>query len=124
MALFRHFFYPRIGKEGWLGGGVMFCFRPNVKKAYPEMVVKSKWDEWRNGWFLVVIPEALQHLQEPTEHPVSQELWRSPSQQDVYLSAAVSRFKLLREQGVSGAAIIAHALRNHLAPLQKRPHPA
>ena len=29
-----------------------------------------------------------------------------------------------REQGVSGAAIIAHALRNRLAPLQKRPHPA
>ena len=42
----------------------------------------------------------------------------------MYLSAAVSRFKLLREQGVSGAAIIAHALRNRLAPLQKRPHPA
>ena len=68
--------------------------------------------------------EALQHLQEPTEHPESHELWRSPSQQDVFLSTAVSRFKLLREQGVSGAAIIAHALRNRLAPLQKRPHPA
>ena len=81
------------------------------------MVVKSKWDEWRNGWFLVVVPEALQHLQEPNEHPVSQELWRSLSAQDVYLSAAVSHFKLLREQGVSGAAIIAHALRNRPAPL-------
>ena len=74
VALFRHFFYLRVGKEGWLGGGVTFCFRPNVKQAHPEMVVKSKWDEWRNGWFLVVVPEALQHLQEPTEHPVSQEL--------------------------------------------------
>ena len=40
----------------------------------------------------------------------------------MYLSPAVSRFKLLREQGVSGAAIIAHALRNRLAPLQKSPH--
>ena len=87
------------------------------------MVVKSKWDEWRNGRFLVVLPEALQHLQEPKEQPVSQELWRSLSPQDVYLSAAVSRLKVLREQGVAGAAIIAHALRNRLAPLQTRPHP-
>ena len=70
------------------------------------------------------MPDALQHLQEPKEHPESSELWRSPSQQDVLLSAAVSRFKLLRELGVSGAAIIAHGLRNRLAPLQKRPHPA
>ena len=49
VALFRHFFYPRVGKEGWLGGGVTFCFRQNVKQFYPEMVVKSKWEEWRNS---------------------------------------------------------------------------
>ena len=104
-----------------MGGGVTFCFRLNVKQSYPEMVVKSKWDEWRNGWFLVVVSKALQQLQELKEHPESQELWRSPSQHDVLLSMAVSRFKLLRELGVSGAAIIAHALRNRPAPLQKRP---
>ena len=56
--------------------------------------------------------------------PESQELWRGLSHQDVFLSAAVSRFKLLQEQGISGAAIVAHALRNRLDPLQKRPHPA
>ena len=27
VALFRHFFYPRVGKKGWLAGGVTFCFR-------------------------------------------------------------------------------------------------
>ena len=37
---------------------------------------------------------------------MSQELWMSLSPQDVYLSAVVTRFKLLREQGVSGAAIV------------------
>ena len=95
----------------------MFCFRPNIKRFYPNMVVKFKWEELRNGWFLVVVPEALQHLQGPKEHPKSQEFWRSPSQQDVLLSMAVSRFKLRRELGVSGAAIIAHVLHNRLAPL-------
>ena len=34
VALFRHFFQPRVGK-GWLAGGVMFCFRQNVKQFYP-----------------------------------------------------------------------------------------
>ena len=50
--------------------------------------------------------------------------WRCVSLQDDDLSAVVARFKLLREKGVSGAAIVAHFLRNRLAPLQKRPHPA
>ena len=36
VALFRHFFYPRVGKEGLLGGGVTFCFRSNVKQSYPK----------------------------------------------------------------------------------------
>ena len=85
--------------------------RSTSAKFYPDMVVKSKWEEWRNGWFLVVVPEALECLQEPKKHPESHELWRSLSQQDVFLSMAVSRFKLLWEQGVSGGAIIAHALR-------------
>ena len=100
MALFRHFFYPRVGKEGWLAGGVTFCFRQNVKQFYPKMV-KSKWEEWRNSWFLVVVSEALKCLQEPKKHPESHELWRGLSHQVVFLSAAVSRFKLLREQGIS-----------------------
>ena len=71
VALFRHFFYPRIRKDGWLGGGVTFCFPPKVKQDYPEMAVKSKWDEWRNRWFLVGMPEALPHLEEPKKHPVN-----------------------------------------------------
>ena len=36
VALFRHFFYPRVEKEGWLAGGVTFCFRQNVKQLYPR----------------------------------------------------------------------------------------
>ena len=35
VALFRHFFYPRVGKEGWLADGVTFCFRQNLKQFYP-----------------------------------------------------------------------------------------
>ena len=124
VALFRHFFYPRIGSDGWMGGGVTFCFRPKIKLAYPLMETKSKWDEWRDRWFLVGVPEADSHLEEPVERPVDLDTWRSVSLQDGEFSAVVARFALLREKGVSGAAIVAHFLRNRLAPLQKRPHSA
>ena len=107
-----------------MGGGVTFCFRQKVKQNYPYLPIKSKWDEWRQRWFLVEVLEALSLLEEPTEHPVSLETWNCVSLQDDDLSAAVERFKLLRDKGVSGAAIVAHFLRNRLAPLQKRPHPA
>ena len=38
VALFRHFFYPRIGGQGWMGGSVTFCFRLNIKWAFPLMM--------------------------------------------------------------------------------------
>ena len=68
------------------------------------------------------MPQALPHLKELKEHPVNMSTWRSLSPQDVDLSVAVDRFRLLRKQRVTRAAIVAHALRHRLAPLQKRPH--
>ena len=50
MALFRHYFYARACKKGWMGGRVTFCFHLNIKAAgYLEIIVKSKWEEWRAG---------------------------------------------------------------------------
>ena len=68
VALFRHYFYARACKKGWIGGGVTFCFRPDIKVAgYPEINIKSKWEEWRAGWFLVEVPAPLPLFDEPTE---------------------------------------------------------
>ena len=55
-----------------------FYFRAGIAKAkfMPEMAVKSKWDEWRNRWFVVEVPEAQPHLEEPKEHPVNLLTWR------------------------------------------------
>ena len=68
MDLFHHFFYPCIDKDGWMGGGVTLCFRLLIKLAYPLMPTKSKWEEWRENWFLVEVPEALPYLAEPVEY--------------------------------------------------------
>ena len=78
VALFRHFFYPRACKEGWMGGGVTFCFRPNIKAAgYPEINIKSKWEEWRAGWFLVEVPAPSPLFDEPTKVATDQPSWKT-----------------------------------------------
>ena len=68
VALFRHDFYARVCKKGWMGGGVTFCFRPNIKAAgYHEIVIKSKWEGWRAGWFFVAVPAPSPLFDETTE---------------------------------------------------------
>lgn len=55
VALFHHFFYPRVCKKGWMGGGVTFFFQPRIKVVgYPKIVVKFKWEEWRGdgSWWM------------------------------------------------------------------------
>ena len=69
MALFRHFFYPRIVKDRWLGGCVTFVFLQKIKPSYPLMKTKSRWEEWRHRWFLVEISGALPQWEEPKELP-------------------------------------------------------
>ena len=98
VALFRHFFYPRACKEGWMGGGVTFYFRPRIKAAgYPKIVIKSKWEEWRAGWFLVEVPALSPLFQEPTELVMNEPSWTRLSMQDNDLDAGVNRLKLLHD---------------------------
>ena len=108
-----------------MGAGVTFCFRPNIKAAgYPEITIKSKWEEWRAGWFLVEVPAPSPLFDEPTEVVMGSPSWKQLSRQDGELGAAVARFKLLRDRKVTAPALLAHFLRHRIAPLQKRPHPA
>ena len=103
---------------------VTFCFCPNIKAAgYPEIVIKSKWEEWRAGWFLVEFPAPSPLFDEPTEVVTDQPSWTRLSCQDEELGTAVVRFKLLRDRKVMAPALLAHFLRHRIAPLQKRPHP-
>ena len=105
------------------GGGVTFCFRPNIKAAsYPEIIIKSMWEEWRAGWFLVELPAPSPLFDELTEFVTDQPSWTRLSCQDEDLGATVAHFKLLHDRKVTAPAILAHFLRHRIAPLQKRPH--
>ena len=68
------------------------------------------------------VPAPLSLFDEPTEHVVNEPSWTRLSLLVDDLGVVVERFKLLRDQGVTTPAILAHFLRHRIAPLQQRPH--
>ena len=81
------------------------------------MGIKSKWDEWRDRWFLVEVPVVEPQWEEPKELPKKLDSWSYLSGQDSGFSKVVERIKLLDSKGVTGAVVASHFLRNRIAPL-------
>ena len=47
VALFRHFFMPRVERGVPLSGGIAWISRAGKKEAYLEGELRGKWEEWR-----------------------------------------------------------------------------
>ena len=54
VALFRHFFIPRVERREPLAGGIAWISRVGKKEAYLEGELRSKWEEWRAEWCWIV----------------------------------------------------------------------
>src|SRR3954453_16869087 len=54
VALFRHFFVPRVEKGEPLSGGVAWISRTGKKEAYLEVELHGRWEEWRADWCLII----------------------------------------------------------------------
>ena len=54
VALFRHFFMPRVEAGAPLFGGISWIFRLNKKDSYLKGELRGKWEEWRADWCWVV----------------------------------------------------------------------
>src|SRR3954464_9757987 len=54
VALFRHFFAPRVEKGEPLSGGVAWVSRTGKKEAYLDGDLRGRWEEWRAEWCLIV----------------------------------------------------------------------
>src|SRR3954467_10057329 len=50
VALFRHFFSPRVERGEPLSGGIAWISKAGKKEAYLEGEFRSKWEEWRSDW--------------------------------------------------------------------------
>ena len=54
VALFHHFFMPRVERGEPLSGGIAWISRAGKKEAYLEGELRSKWEEWRAEWCWIV----------------------------------------------------------------------
>ena len=50
VALFRHYFMPRVERGEPLSGGIAWISWAGKKEAYLEGELRSKWEEWRAEW--------------------------------------------------------------------------
>jgi len=124
VALFRHYFIPRIDAKKPISGGVTFRLRNGLSEAFVPTVFKSKWEEWRHDWCFVHFPIFHACLADPGSAPAHDESAKALSPRDADLEVAVKRIKALREWGLTGNMVAADFLWRRLAPLQQRSHPA
>ena len=118
VALFRHFFVPRLGKSKWIAGGVSFCLRSDAAHQYPETFTKASVGEWRHNWYFVEADGTNPHLMTPYYPAERLAHSKERSSQGEALVPVINRLAALRARGVTGAMILADFLRRGIAPLQ------
>ena len=72
VALFRHYFYPRVETGDHVSGAVSFCRRANQSDQFIPTTRNKRWEEWRHQWVFVRFPLADDCLAEPVGASVRQ----------------------------------------------------
>ena len=124
VALFRHFFIPRVERGEPLAGGIAWISRVGKKEAYLEGELRSKWEEWRAEWCWIV-EENPQPFTAVRQTPIVRgNDWSNMAPEDERLKIAITRILRLRLAGLTVGAVRADFLRRRIAPLQERGRPA
>ena len=124
VALFRHFFIPRVERGEPLAGGIAWISRVGKKEAYLEGELRSKWEEWRAEWCWIV-EENPQPFTALRQAPIVRgNDWSNVAPEDERLKIAITRILRLRLAGLTVGAVGADFLRRRIAPLQERGRPA
>ena len=124
VALFRHFYIPRVDTRGVISGGITWCLRSGRSTEFPRGTFKSKWDEWRGSWCYVHVDPVLAFYEDPVAAVVAVDSWKDLDPRDKDLRLAVARIQALRSRGLTSNMVAADFLWRRLAPLQRRSHPA
>ena len=92
VALFRHYFIPRMGKSKWIAVGVSFRLRRSAAHQYPELKLRSCWDEWRHDWYFISEENSSPHLLLPSSPAERLANSKETSSQELALLPAIERF--------------------------------
>ena len=123
VALFRHFFRPRV-EEGSVAGSVTWARRlGRDASTFIQMELRNKWEEWRPQWCYIRFAEANDSLAAPTEPPAQSDSWDLLDERDADLAPAIARIGELHNRGLTGRHVALHYLQCAVAPLQERSHP-
>lgn len=120
MALFRHYFRPRI-EEGRLAG-MVFWNRRNLS-PFISLELHNKWDEWHPQWCFVRFLEPNDSFNPPTAVPEGDDSWHCLDEWDSKLALAFARIKDLHNRGLNGCHVALDFIRCAIALLQARSHP-
>ncbi|XBH82554.1 hypothetical protein VPH35_071183 [Triticum aestivum] len=124
VALFRHFFMPRVEKGEPLPGGIAWISRAGKKGAYLEGELRSKWEEWRADWCWIVEEDPQPFTARHQAPVVRGNDWSNVAPDDDRLRIAITRIQRLRLAGLTVGAVGADFLCRRIAPLQERRRPA
>ena len=86
VALFHHYFYPRVEPGNHVAGAVTFCRRGNQADQFIPTTKNKKWEEWCHRWMFVRFPAAADCLQEPDGPCERQAQWSEKSIGDADLA--------------------------------------
>ena len=96
VALFRHFFRPRV-EEGRVSGSLTFTCRSSSR--FIPMDVRSKWEEYRHQWCFIRFPHADDSLDAPSEAPRKSVSWDSLDERDEDFAPAYARIEGVKDHG-------------------------
>ena len=119
VALFRHFFMPRVERGEPLSVGIAWISRVGKKEAYLEGELRSKWEEWRAEWCWIV-EENPQPFTAVRQAPIVRgNDWSNLAPEDDRLKIAVIRILRLRLAGLTVGDVGADFLCRRIAPCRR-----
>ncbi|KAM0931589.1 hypothetical protein ACQ4PT_000242 [Festuca glaucescens] len=122
VALFRHYFVPRVVDAMALAEGVDFSLRDEVASKYLTEDLYDRWGEWRRNWCFVRFLERLDQFEYPVSQAVASASWELPGSRDDELAPIIERIKNLRLCGLIVRQVILNFLQERVAPLHQRLH--
>ncbi|KAI4995777.1 hypothetical protein ZWY2020_037865 [Hordeum vulgare] len=120
IALFRHYFIPRIQKGDALSNSITWIPRTRNKEIYPDRVFHEKWEEWRAKWCWTQEEEPQPFCLPRKTKMARGSDWSALDCQDEKLTIAITRIQRLKVVGLTIDMVSVDFLRQRIAPLQNK----